>query len=285
MDHKTPASELRATCHSDRTLPRRRIKHYGWKPDLPDARDRIFDANYAASAHGLRGPVGVPPSRVDLRETNHLPPVYDQLDLGSCTANAIGAAYAYEQEREGIRQFMPSRLFIYYAERQMEGTIREDAGAMIRDGMKAIAKLGVPHESLWKYNVARFADQPSKSAYADALKHQCITYARVGVNFDSVKAALAAQTPVVLGFSVYESFEDTGSDGMVQPGEGQMIGGHAVLAVGYDDARDLVIVRNSWGASWGDRGYCYFPSAWLCDARNADDFWAIQDVEGGKFGS
>jgi C1A family cysteine protease len=274
--HKT--TELRATCHSDRTLPQRHIKHYGWKPDLPDARDLAFDAVAAAR-------VSAPPPRVDLRETRHLPPVYDQLALGSCTANAIGAAYAYEQEREGLRQFMPSRLFIYYAERQMEGTVRTDAGAMIRDGMKAIAKLGVPHESTWKYNVDRFADQPSKSAYADALKHQCITYGRVNVNRDAVKMALAAQTPVVIGFSVYESFEDTGSDGIVVPDRGQIIGGHAVLVVGYDDPRDLLIVRNSWGTSWGDAGYCYFPAAWLCDSDNADDFWAIQDVEGGKFGN
>lgn len=275
---RTP-EQLRVTCHADKTLPTRVIKGYGWKPDLPDPRDEAFSPKLAARRHKV--PAAPLPPRVDLRESGFMPAVYDQGELGSCTANAIGAAYAYENATDGKRSIMPSRLFIYYAERVMEHTVREDAGAQIRDGMKAIAKLGVPDEQLWPYVEQNFDEKPPKDAYENALTHQCIKYARVDVNALDVKRALAACTPVVLGFTVFESFEDTPSSGVVTPNKGQIIGGHAVLAVGYETAKSKtrVIVRNSWGDAWGDGGYCYFDAAWLCNPKHADDFWAIQTVE------
>jgi C1A family cysteine protease len=267
---------------------KRLISGMGWRPDTPDARDHVFSVARAKVSHGVKKVTVA--SKVDLRTSGFLPAPYDQGQLGSCTANAIGGAYEYEQKRQGLSDFMPSRLFIYYGEREIEGTIPQDAGAEIRDGMKVAATLGVPHETLWPYDEKRFAVKPPKKAYTDAKKHQCLTYARVDVSPMGIKTALSALTPVVLGFSVYQSFEDVGSDGLVPiPNikKEKMLGGHAVLCVGYQNmkganrkAADHAIIRNSWGSDWADGGYCYMPLAWLATTTHADDFWAIQSVEG-----
>lgn len=271
--HKMPAP--RSACHADRSLPSRYIKRYGWKPGLPDERDEVF--NLALMA---RRPV-VLPKEMDLRTSGFMPTVYDQGELGSCTANAIAGAYEFEQRRQGLVDFMPSRLFIYYGERQIECSVEYDSGAEIRDGFKVIAKLGVPDEKLWPYDIGQFTTQPNPAAYTDALQHQCITYAAVLQSEFSVKSTLAAGVPVVFGFTVYQSFEDTGADGVVVPSGGAVLGGHAVMIVGYRmiGSRLYYIVRNSWGSSWADGGYCYFPASWLTSIRHASDFWAIQSVE------
>src|SRR5713226_8842857 len=122
---------------------------YGWVPDL---RDQL----YAALVVNL----ATFPTQMDLRPK--CPPVYDQGQLGSCTANAIAAALEFDQMKQAVEDvFVPSRLFIYYNERVIEGTVDEDAGAMIRDGMKSVAKQGAPHERLWPYAIAKFRTKPS----------------------------------------------------------------------------------------------------------------------------
>src|SRR6266403_3711889 len=128
----------------------RKIKRYGWIPDLPDQRDYL----YAAPPAFLRA---LPP-RVDLR--SKCPPVYDQGQLGSCTANAIGAAFQFNQKKEKLTSFVPSRLFIYYNERDMEGTVAQDAGAYIRDGIKSVNKLGACPEPLWPYDPSAYPPNP-----------------------------------------------------------------------------------------------------------------------------
>src|SRR5258708_16242409 len=148
----------------------RSSKWYGWVPDLPDHRDRVFQAPLAR--------IGPLPASVDLR--SQCPPVWDQGAIGSCTANAIAAALEFDQMKQGLADvFNPSRLFIYYNERVMEGTVDEDAGAMIRDGIKSVSKMGAPHERLWPYDVTKFRTKPSKPAYADARKHAAVLYQRV----------------------------------------------------------------------------------------------------------
>src|SRR5262249_7520136 len=145
------------------------------------------------------------PKKVDLRK--QCPPVYDQGQLGSCTANAIGAAYEFGQLKQGLTDFVPSRLFIYYNERDIAGTIDSDSGAMIRDGMKSVAQLGVCDESKWPYNLAKFKSKPTKAAYTDALKHQALIYRRITTGLHQMQACLAQGYPFVFGFTVYESFE------------------------------------------------------------------------------
>jgi C1A family cysteine protease len=221
------------------------------------------------------------PTKVDL--TSKMPPVYDQGHLGSCTANAIGAAFEFDQVKEGYKDFMPSRLFIYYNERAMEGTIDTDSGAMIRDGMKSVAKVGVCAEDTWAYDISKFTEKPPTKAYTEAKKHQALIYKRVIPTLHQLQGGLAAGYPIVFGFSVYESFmsPDVAKTGEVPlpPRNEQLIGGHAVVAIGYDDKIQRFIVRNSWGKGWGKKGYCTMPYGYLTDPQLARDFWAIYTVE------
>ncbi len=250
--------------------PKRVVKRYGWVPDLPDYRDLI----YRAPVRRLRA---LPP-KVDLRRV--CPPVYDQGDLGSCTANAIGAALEFDQMKQRIAEvFPPSRLFVYYNERAIEGTIDDDSGAMIRDGIKSVAKQGAPHETLWPYVIPKFRQKPPTKAYRDAAKHPAVLYQRVVPVLPQLKGCLAAGFPFVFGFSVYESFESdvvarTGRAPLPKRGEKQL-GGHAVLAVGYDGPKRRFLVRNSWGTEWGMRGYFTMPFEYLLDSNLSDDFWMI----------
>src|SRR5262249_38169208 len=154
------------------------------------------------------------------------------------------------------------RLFIYYNEREMEGTVEQDAGAYIRDGIKSIAALGVCKEDDWAYDLAQFATRPSDDCYQDALKYVAIDYFRLnGPNLDELKSCLAAGFPFVFGFTVFPSFfEADRNRGVVpMPGNETAVGGHAVLAVGYDDGPGRFTIRNSWGPARGDGGYYYMP--------------------------
>lgn len=265
-------------------LPETRIKGFGWRPDKPDIRDRSF--NHRKVLRRLRQKL---PAKVDLRPD--LPGVvYDQGNLGSCTANAIGKAYEFQQAQQQLPGYQPSRLFIYYGEREMEGTISSDAGAEIRDGLKVVNKLGAPTEALWRYNIGAFTSRPDQATYDDGLKHQALQYERVDVKTTAIKAALAARHPVVVGFTVFTSFYNIGSDGfMPLPKLTERVeGGHAVLVLGYErlkarwdkTRRDYGIILNSWGNDWADHGYFYMPLSWLGNTNNADDFWIITQAEG-----
>ncbi len=251
----------------------RQIKRYGWIPDLPDRRDHT----YAAPTAVLQT---LPPS-TDLRV--QCPPVYDQGQLGSCTANAIAGALEFDQIKQGLAPiFVPSRLFIYYNERAIEGTINSDSGAMIRDGITSVVNQGACPEDLWPYDVDQFADQPPGNCYQAAAQHQAVQYQAVAQDLDQMKGCLAAGRPFVFGFTVYQSFEadqvaQTGQVPLPGPGE-PVLGGHAVLAVGYDDADTRFLARNSWGTDWGMAGYFTIPYSYLLQSSLSADFWVIQQV-------
>ena len=264
----------------------RKIAHYGWSPDLPDQRDHA----YAAPLPKL-GPL---PAKVDLRQ--QCPPVYDQGQIGSCTANAIAGAIEFDLKKQNLTDFVPSRLFIYYNERAMENTVSTDSGAQIRDGVKSVNQLGVCPETEWTYVAtpadpntnlfppgAKPAQKPTPNCYTDALNNVVASYQRVNRDLAQMKGCLAAGYPFVFGFTVYDSFESpqvakTGILNMPASSE-QVVGGHAVMAAGYDDGAQRFTVRNSWGAKWGQKGYFTIPYAYLLSSTLASDFWTIRVVK------
>lgn len=246
----------------------------GWVPDRPDRRDFLFSVPRY---------IKLPPS-VDLRKSGYMPPIVDQGQLGSCTANAIAGAFEFDLAKQALADFKPSRLFIYYNERVLEGTIQSDAGAMIRDGFKTIARQGVCSESVWSYAIQRFADKPSPASYNAAVANKAVKYRAVKQLAYSLKYVVAQGFPVVVGFSVYESFESdqVANNGIVplpSAGESQL-GGHAVCVVGYEKLGKVpyFICRNSWGKGWADAGYFYLPEKYLADPNLAADFWTVQAV-------
>jgi len=246
----------------------------GWRPDLPDARDY-----YYASSRSILAAL---PIKVDLR--NQCPPIFDQGQLGSCTANSSGSMWQYIAYMTGKDSFTPSRLFLYYNTRLLEGTEDWDSGAYLRNTMKSLVNDGICDEAIWTYedNSPKFTQRSPNPCYTEGKKHQLLSYQRVLQNMQQIKGCLAEGFPFVFGFNVFESFLTITNDGiMPMPdfnGESS-IGGHAVMVVGYDDTKQMAIVRNSWGDNWGDKGYFYMPYSYLIDNSLCDDFWTIRIVE------
>jgi C1A family cysteine protease len=248
-------------------------ERFGWRPDLPDIRDFMLAVE----------PPETLPAVVSLR--SQMPLVYDQGQLGSCTANSIGAILEFnELKQKEPSAATPSRLFIYYNERLMEGTVKQDAGAAIRDGIKSVAQIGAPPETLWPYVIAKFASKPSATAYKEARKHEAIRYSRVTQDQTSIQNVLALGFPISFGFTVYASFEsNVGANGIVpmpQPQE-NVLGGHAVVAIGYKSIGGQLYFecRNSWGPAWADHGYFWLPAGYLTSSSLANDLWVIEQVE------
>jgi C1A family cysteine protease len=245
---------------------------YGWKPDVPDQRDIKYSAV-------CKIPKKLPP-KADLRAL--CPPVEDQGKLGSCTAHALTGALEVLERKNGLPVVEMSRLFVYYNERVMEGSVDSDDGAMLRDGIKTLVDLGACVEEKWPYVISKFKKKPTAASYKDGLNHQVTEYQRIDT-VDQMRACLASGFPFVFGFAVYESFEtqavaQTGNAVMPKPNE-RMLGGHAVLAVGYNDSQKRFIVRNSWGPDWGIKGYFTLPYDYLANRDLSDDFWTIRRGE------
>ena len=212
---------------------------------------------------------------VDLR--NQFPAIYDQGTLGSCTANALCGLIGYDN-----KGFNGSRLFLYYNERVIENNILEDNGALLSDGIKSLQTNGICPENIWPYNINNFTIKPSVLCYTEALKHKAINVNHILNDMTSMKNSLINNNPFVVGIAVYESFETirvsrTGIVPMPLSTE-KLLGGHAVVCVGYDDTKQVWIMRNSWGVNWGDKGYFYLPYLYLLDSHLSSDLWIIKKI-------
>lgn len=247
----------------------------------PDFRDKPYAARLTAAL----------PAEVDLRPA--MPSVYSQGQLYSCAANSTAAAMEYERDRQGLSDCVPSRLFIWYNGRALEGSVASNVGVYNRDAIKVLNTNGVCPETMWTYDPGMFTITPPKSCYVTALTDRAVSYEAIST-LGGLKDAVASKLTVVFTLSLYESFysPEVQQTGVVpMPAEDERhIGFHSVLAVGYSDPNGQVIVRNSWAASWGDNGYFYLPyeyltgptasseSAPIDGAYLTADFWSIELV-------
>jgi C1A family cysteine protease len=244
----------------------KRLINYGWVPDMPDQRDFLYRAIK---------PVIRLPKKVDLRKSCSL--VEDQGSLGSCTAQALAGNLEFLDNLPDAKYIDVSRLFIYYNERVLMDTVDYDSGASLRDGIKCLKNKGVCKETLWPYKIDKFTRKPPPKCYQDAKKRCIKSYHRISV-LNEMLTCLAEGFPFVFGFSVYESFQTqkvarSGIVNMPKKKE-KILGGHAVMAVGFNQKDKRFLVRNSWGKDWGMSGYFTMPYKYLEEL--AGDFWTIR---------
>ena len=223
--------------------------------------------------------ISVTTSKIDYR--SKFKTIYDQGSIGSCTANAFCYAYNFNDP-----SFNPSRLFLYYNERLLDNDnhISIDDGSTMTQGINALKKFGISSETLWPYIISRFAIKPAVAAYKDGLLHQVISAIYLNQSLNTLKACIQSGQPFVCGIAVYSSFESnivatTGYVPMPNVNTENLLGGHAIICVGYDDSKKVFIMLNSWGKSWGVNGSFYLPYAYLTNTNLAGDFWKITKLE------
>ena len=278
--------------HDDLTL---KLKTFGQKDSIKMMMDKIKTSKASAT----------PSSAVDLR--SFCSPIEDQGNLGSCTAHAGVGLVEYFEKRAFGKYIDASRLFLYKVTRNL---LHEtgDTGAYLRTTAAALTLFGVPPEEYWIYDTTKFDVEPTAFLYSYASSYQAITYYRLdppGTSFQqvlaNVKGKLAAGLPSMFGFTVYSSYTQADATGKIPfPTRGDKIeGGHAVAAIGYDDKMKIknantggiettgaLLIRNSWGTGWGDRGYGWLPYEYVLRGL-AVDWWSLlknEWINTGQFG-
>lgn len=259
---------------------------FGAKRDQHDARDFAKDYGLSSVPSAQHHPT------VDLRK--YVDYIYSQGSLNSCTANALCAAYRIDLKKQietyragKYHNFEPSRLFLFYNSRKYEHTTKCNEGVSLRDAVKTVHKEGVCPESCWPYDESKFAEKPSKECFKGAKGNIVKKYERLKQDINQFRACLKEGSPFAFGFVVHGDFEigvHLAGGVMKLPEETDpiIVGEHAVLAVGYDDTNRQIICLNSWGESWGDKGYFYMPYKYIVDEDLAFDFWKISFVSQNK---
>ncbi len=243
----------------------------GWVPSGKDHRDIVYSSR-------LRD---LPPS-VDLSPGLGDPwsPVWNQLSIGSCGANAAAADIVFAaMKQQGVSIKMPSRLFIYWIARSLMGTTTQDSGVENRLLFKALSQFGWCDGDIWPYDTSKYTVKPPQACFDQAAQRKALQYLRINQDLDSMRGALASGDTFVFGFKVYDGLmsKETAKTGVVPMPSGQTRGGHDVLFVGYDDSKRLFKFRNSWG-NWGDGGYGYIPYDYAVSTGQAGDFWTAKYV-------
>jgi C1A family cysteine protease len=284
------------------------IMGLGWLHELPDIRDYTMSTEGVAKILGSLNLSQISasslPTSADLRKW--CPEIENQLSLGSCTSHAGVGVFEYFENRTFGKYIDASRLFLYKATRDLM-QITGDTGAYLRTTMGAMALFGVPPEKYWPYDLSKFDIEPSAFLYSFAKSYEAIQYFRLdppGISLNdvlvSIKTNIAAGIPSMFGFTVYDSIKQAATTGKIPfPCRGEsVLGGHAVDAVGYDDKMKInnadcdmettgaFLIRNSWGESWGDKGYGWLPYEYVLKGL-ADDWWALikaEWIETGQFG-
>ena len=245
-------------------------RNYGWINSLPDHRDAAF--RYRASKDTLNN---LPPL-VDLRPLDI--PICDQQATSACTGMGWAGIVGFECKKQGI-DLIPSPLFIYWNERDIENSTNTDGGASPRDGAKAISSIGVCPESEWVFNEDNVLVKPPDNCFKDALLHLAIQYNSIKQDINQLKSCLAEGYPFAVGITVYDGLEsdESAKTGIVNlpTAKENNLGGHFVVCVGYDDSKQVWIMRNSWGTGWGISGYFTLPYSYLTNPDLADDFWKV----------
>ena len=217
------------------------------------------------------------PKSIDLRKKIGV--MYDQGQLGSCTANSLCSSFILNDPT-----YNPSRLFLYYNTRMLDNNIPNDDGSTLTQGINALIRYGVCSESNCPYIISKFAIKPLTVAYTEGLKHQVISASRVLQTLDSLKGCLISGKPFVVGIHVYNSFMSntvarTGNVPIPNINTEELLGGHAIICIGYNDTKKVWIMKNSWGPNWGDKGYFYLPYSYLTNTSLSGDVWKINQVE------
>ncbi len=238
---------------------------------------------------------GYVPDRVDTRDyiykiivrqfplvstlKDRMPPVLDQGELGCCVSNAVCNALAFLNIKSNKPIGFKSRIFNYYNSRVLEGTVAEDSGCEIRDAIKSSNQTGDCYDMTWPYDISKFTLQPPQQAYTEAAQHKLVLYQRVNQDRTSIKSCIVSGYPIVIGIMCYNSLGNPNVDNGDIPmptRKDYAVGGHCVLVTGYNDFTRKYEIQNSWGTTWGNKGYGTLPYSYVENSSLATDFWQMQ---------